>query len=137
MTNYTPIDINKLQEKFFLRAGSKESFLPAQSIEESADYGGKETKELDLENRVQVRQQEIKIDKSLFKYGLKPVKVEFEEGTENSLNFGVSDDKIWNGLHAPVNSSLRWFSELAVYILKKFNIKLKKVNGKVIRVMTG
>ncbi len=137
MVNYTPIDVKRIQEKFYaVSAGGKEGFAPFDSKQEVSVDSSSVEQELNIENRVEVRQEEIKVDDSLTKFGLKPVKVEFEDNQSNNLNFGVSDDKIWQGLHAPVNSSLRWFSEFVVYILKKFNIKLKKVNGKVVRVLS-
>jgi len=45
----------------------------------------------------------------------------------------LADDKIMSGMHAPINSSLRWLATLALYILKRAHLGLKIVHGHVVR----
>ena len=51
--------------------------------------------------------------------------------------FPISDEKIEEGLHKPVNSSWRWLSETLVYHLKQLHLTIKKVHGHIVRVARG
>ncbi|MBP6045151.1 MAG: hypothetical protein WAT72_02335 [Microgenomates group bacterium] len=51
--------------------------------------------------------------------------------------FPISDEKIEEGLHQPVNSSWRWLSETLVYHLKQLHLTIKKVHGHIVRVARG
>ena len=51
--------------------------------------------------------------------------------------FPITDEKIEEGLHQPVNSSWRWLSEFLLYHLKQMHFTLKKVHGHVVRVARG
>lgn len=51
--------------------------------------------------------------------------------------FPISDEKIEEGLHQPVNSSWRWLSQFLLYHLQKMHLTLKKVHGHVVRVARG
>lgn len=55
--------------------------------------------------------------------------------THTSIKLPISDDKVLQGLHAPITSSLRWLAELCLYILKKAHLTLKNVRGRVRRVV--
>lgn len=52
-------------------------------------------------------------------------------------SFPISDEKIEEGLHQPVDSSWRWLSERLIYHLKKMHLALKKVHGHIVRVARG
>lgn len=52
-------------------------------------------------------------------------------------SFPITDEKIEEGLHQPVNSSWRWLSEKLVYHLKQLHLNLKKVHGHIVRVARG
>lgn len=52
-------------------------------------------------------------------------------------SFPLTDEKIEEGLHQPVNSSWRWLSEFLLYHLKQLHFTLKKVHGHVVRVARG
>ena len=47
----------------------------------------------------------------------------------------ISDAKIMQGLQYPVNSSVRWLSELALFILKQAHYTVKVVNGHIKRII--
>lgn len=51
--------------------------------------------------------------------------------------FPISDEKIEEGLHQPVNSSWRWLSQFLLYHLQKMHLTLKKVHGHIVRVARG
>ncbi len=51
--------------------------------------------------------------------------------------FPISDEKIEEGLHQPVNSSWRWLSQFLLYHLERLHLTLKKVHGHVVRVARG
>lgn len=52
-------------------------------------------------------------------------------------SFPISDEKIEEGLHQPVNSSWRWLSTFLIYHLEKMHLTLKKVHGHVVRIARG
>ena len=136
--NYTPIEdlIKKRQH-------SQVSFQSAGKEVEPAVFERpfeiKEVVEKSVEKEVEPyitpRQEEVKLDESLKKAGLQPVSGSIKFPDYRTLKFPISDEKVLEGLHAPINSSLRWLSEFIVYVLKKFHIRLKKVHGKVVRVL--
>ena len=51
--------------------------------------------------------------------------------------FPLTDEKIEEGLHQPVNSSWRWLAEFLLYHLKQTHLTLKKVHGHIVRVARG
>lgn len=55
--------------------------------------------------------------------------------TYKNIKLPLSDEKIIVGQKAPVTSSLRWLSTLALYILGQAHLGLKVVKGHVIRVL--
>ena len=55
------------------------------------------------------------------------------QGTNGPI-FPITDEKIEEGLHQPVNSSWRWLSEFLIYHLKQMHLNLKKVHGHIVRV---
>jgi hypothetical protein len=132
--NYTLIDnfIKKSQPPI---SKPKEA-EPASPKSEKIEF--KETVEHKLEKQVtpyvQVRKETIELPPDLKKMGLQ---------SSSSTNFPsyqtvvlpISDDKVYQGLHAPISSSLRWLATLAIYLLRKAHLTLKVIHGHVIRVM--
>lgn len=47
----------------------------------------------------------------------------------------ISDAKIMQGLQQPINSSVRWLAELALFILKQAHYTVKVVNGHIKRII--
>jgi hypothetical protein len=47
----------------------------------------------------------------------------------------ISDDKVLEGLDKPITSSWRWLAEFARFFLVQGHISLKKIHGKVVRVI--
>jgi hypothetical protein len=138
MKNYTPIDPKKIKEKFYAKggAGSKEAFISGFEnfdIQPEATIEKKETaeKEQDL---ISFIEEEQRPPEDLRKAGVKPSLGKIKIPESERLKFPISDEVLWNGLHSPVNTSLRWLSEYLLYVLKKFGLRLEKKNGKVVRV---
>ena len=50
------------------------------------------------------------------------------------IELPISDEKIENGLHAKITSSLRWLAEFCLYRLRQAHLTLKKIHGRVFRV---
>ncbi len=141
MKNYTPLLIDEIKKKKSFSARSFKEGGPVSSERSGVEFSAEDLPEKAAERReaevlVEERQDEIRIDEDLKKAGLRPIQTSIKFDTKK-IQFPISDEKIWDGLHAPVNTSLRWFAEFAVYILRKFNLKLKKINGKVVRVFSG
>jgi len=111
---------------------------PASPKSEKIEF--KETVEHKLEKQVtpyiQVRKETIELPPDLKKMGLQ---------TSSSTNFPsyqavvlpISDDKVLQGLHAPIYSSLRWLATLSWYLLKKAHLTLKVVHGHAVRIIKG
>lgn len=137
--NYTDIDHlvkRHTQQTHQSSTNSKEYEPPKRSIEahqmvESVEQTGLDQ---DVKPYVDVHADKLELDPELKKAGLV---VSDQSGIPSYLNIKlpISDDKVIQGLHAPVSSSLRWLATIGVYILSKVHIHLKTVRGKVIRVL--
>jgi len=134
--NFTPINDLVEKEKNFSVAASKEA--EPQSIKQEVDEVDIELEEQEEkpEKFFQTRQESIELPPDLKKLGLKTPPVSVISQYQR-VKTPVSDDKILTGLHAPITSSIRWLATLAFYILKKAHIGLKKIHGRVVRVIRG
>lgn len=88
----------------------------------------------EVKPHLQVRQETIKLPPDLKKIGLQPVS-STKFPSYQTVVLPISDDKIVQGLHAPIYSSLRWLATLAMYLLKKAHLTLKVIHGHVVRVL--
>ncbi len=82
---------------------------------------------------ISTHKETIELPPDLKKMGLQSASTTNFPTTQVTLP--ISDDKIMFGLQKPVTSSWRWLAELAVYILKTMHITLKRIHGKVMRVI--
>lgn len=134
--NYTPIDhlLNSFSSSFSKEAEPiikpKENLKEVFEIQEMVEH----TPEKEITPYVQVRSETIELPPDLKKLGLQPVS-HTKFSTYKSLTLPISDDKIIQGLHAPIYSSLRWLATLAMYLLKKAHLTLKVIHGHVVRVV--
>jgi hypothetical protein len=92
----------------------------------------KEDKELD--HFIDVRKDTIDISEKTDTLGVESTGTSSFIGY-NAIKLPISDDKVVKGLHAPISSSIRWLSEFCVYILRAAHLKLKKIHGKIVRVI--
>lgn len=116
--------------------GSKEALPPM--IDEKKQFEIQEQKEhmveKDVEQFVTPRSETIELPPDIEKLGAQATNpTQFP--TYQNIKLPISDDKILSGLHAPITSSLRWLATFAQYILACAHIALKKVHGKVVRVI--
>ena len=94
-----------------------------------------EHREVDQEVKphVQVRPEVVEVPPDLQQMGVQATPTtQFQTQQVQSL---ISDEEIIKGLHQPTTSSFRWLAELALYILKHAHITLKKIHGKIVRVV--
>jgi hypothetical protein len=132
--NYTPIDnlINTYQAESTGALKEAEPILKSSEttqLQEAIEHEPiKEVKSF-----VHPKAETIKLPPDLKMLGLQPVSNTQFQSYQN-IKLPISDDKIIQGLHAPVSSSLRWLATLAVYILRLGHLRLKIVGGKVIRI---
>lgn len=141
--NHTNIDHlmedkkKKKQESF---SYSKESEpLPARTENKSEakiDFIETEPKieDKEIEKFVKVEKESFELDPKLKKAGLEVVDSTTLDPRHN-VKLPISDDKILEGLDQPVNSSWRWLSEIAIFMLRRAHISLKKIHGHIVRVI--
>lgn len=85
---------------------------------------------------VEEKLQNANVPQDLQKSGVKPVEKTGKFARLQNVKIPISDEKVLAGQQAPISSSIRWLSELATYMLKKAHIKLKRIGGKVVRVVS-
>ena len=83
---------------------------------------------------ITVKSESIKLPPDLKKLGL-VAKETTQYPSYTNIKTPLADDKVLPGLHAPLNSSMRWLATLTMYILARAHITLKKVHGHVVRVI--
>jgi hypothetical protein len=82
---------------------------------------------------VEVKPQNIQLPPELKQLGLKPIeKTKFKD--VKNIKLPISDDKIVLGMHAPINSSLRWLATFSLYLLRQAHLSIKVVHGKAVRI---
>jgi len=134
-TNYTPIDdlIQKYKSEFIGLPKEAEPILKSSEenqLQEVVEHEPEET----VKPFVQPKAETIKLPPDLKLLGLQPVSNTQFKSYQN-VKLPLSDDKVIQGLHAPISSSLRWLATLAVYILRLGHLQLRVVGGKVVRVI--
>lgn len=117
--------------------GAKEREFLAQQDETALE---EVRKELEVapevsEAGLEVRREEIELPPPLPKIGVTQTGAELPV-SPTPVPLPLTDDKIVTGTGAPVISSLRWLVEWCLRQLKKVHIKLKKVHGRITRVVT-
>ncbi len=116
--------------------GTKEREFLAQQDETALE---EVRKELEVapevsEAGVEVKREEIELPPPLPKIGVTQTGAELPV-SPTPFSLPITDDKIVTGTGAPVISSLRWLVEWCLRQLKKIHIKLKKVHGRITRVV--
>ncbi|OGK13894.1 hypothetical protein A3A93_05950 [Candidatus Roizmanbacteria bacterium RIFCSPLOWO2_01_FULL_38_12] len=146
MKNYTPIDDllkkhkkTKLASVSFSKEGeSVPIFIESKEAAEKVEYARSENEpkaeRKEIKEYVTEVDQEPKLHPELKKAGLQYVDSSKLSPFQN-LGLPISDEKVVEGLHKPINTSWRWLSELAVFILGQAHIILKTIHGKVVRVI--
>ena len=107
---------------------SKESSDEIQEVVEHEPDG-------EVESFVSPRSNTIELPPDLTKLGVQSSNSGTNFPSYQNIKLPISDDKVITGLHAPINSSLRWLATFAIYLLAKAHLGLKVVKGHVVRVL--
>lgn len=84
---------------------------------------------------VEVKSEEMELPPPVAKMGVTSIGGE-QPVSPPTTNLPITDDKIATGLGASVWASICWLANWCLRQLKKAHVKLKKVQGKIIRVVT-
>jgi len=83
---------------------------------------------------IKVKKETIKLPPDLKKMGLQPATSAKFTSYQN-IKLPISDEKVFKGLQAPITSSLRWLAAFSEYILKQAHLTLRKIHGKIVRIV--
>ncbi len=83
---------------------------------------------------VEVQKQDIELPPPLPKLGVTQTGADLPV-SPTSVSLPLTDDKIVTGTGAPIINSLRWLVTWCLRQLKKMHVKLKKVHGRIVRVV--
>lgn len=143
--NYTPLVITEdgryaLQTQTIQVGGKEiEPKPPQNKTQEASLYMESSEVEPSVEdeevsNYVEIEKKEIELHPDLKKAGLQAVQSSSLDPKHN-VQLPISDEKVIQGLEKPVTSSWRWLAELSLFLLRQAHLTLKKVHGKVVRVL--
>lgn len=79
----------------------------------------------------------IELPPDLKKLGVTPGPSGIPVVSAVSVTLPLSDDKIINGLKAPIAQSLKWLALWCIFRLQKAHLVLKKIHGIVVRVKSN
>lgn len=89
----------------------------------------------EVEKFVKVEKQyKIELDPSLKKAGLLAIDTTSLD-PKHRIQLPITDDKVMEGLEKPISSSWRWLAEIAMYMLHRGHLTLKKIHGHVVRII--
>ena len=133
--NYTPIDdlVQKWKKSSVSlpkEAEPQKNTTETLSMQEAVEH----EPDTEVAPFVKPKHETIKIPSDLANIGLQPAK-STSFPTYQNIKLPISDEKVIEGLKEPVSSSRRWLSEFALFILKQAHLTLRKVGGKVVRVI--
>lgn len=90
--------------------------------------------EKDLEQYIDVKPETIEIHPELRKAGLQAIDTTSPDWKQR-VHLPISDEKVLIGLKEPPSSGLRWIAEIAVFMLKRAHLQIKRIHGHVVRVI--
>ena len=140
--NHTPIQhLIEGHKASYQGAYSKEGEPPRpQSIETMRDEEmiASETEptieDKELEKYIEVERDVPTIHPDLKKAGLQAIDTTSLDPKQR-VHLPIPDEEIMEGLDEPLSSSFRWLAEFALFMLKRAHLALKRVHGKVVRVI--
>ncbi len=88
----------------------------------------------ELEKFIKIEKHKIELDPALKKAGLQVIDSSSLDPRHN-VKLPITDENIVVGLNKPVSSSWRWLAEIAVFMLRRAHISLKKIHGHIVRVI--
>ena len=80
------------------------------------------------------KQHSFELDPSLKKAGLSAIDTTTLD-PKHRIQLPISDEKVVEGLDKPISSSWRWLAEIAMYMLHRGHLTLKKIHGHVVRII--
>jgi len=134
--NYTPIDklVNKSKKTISVSHPKEAEPIPRSKLKFEIKEAVEHKPEEEVRPFVEHRAETLEISEDLQKLGLQPASTTQFPSFQN-IKLPISDEKIIVGRSQPINSSLRWLSALAEYLLRQAHLILKVVHGKVLRVV--
>ena len=132
--NFTPIDKLIAHYKSTLASSFSKETEPASTEEVEYRRIVEHEPAPEVQKYVEHRKETVKVPADLKKLGVIPREEAAFQKTE-AISLPLTDEKIEEGLHKPITSSLRWLAELALYILKQAHLTLKKIHGHIRRVV--
>lgn len=141
--NHTPLDHLKLQQgpsqpqtirvspespPITVHKNKPAETLPLQEAKEHT------VNDPQIQQYVEEKKENIELPPELKSMGLKAVTQTNFPNYQN-VKLPISDEKVLEGEKAPLNTSLRWLSEFAKFLLWRAHISLKTVGGRVVRVI--
>lgn len=133
--NYTSIDhlIPKPQHTGAGYHPEHPSFSKPEAQSEPQEQVEFEAVHEDVKPHVDVKPETIQVPPDLKQLGVEPVE-SLTYKTHKPLQLPLSDEKIEQGLHAPVSSSFRWLATFALHLLNHAHLTLRMIQGKPTRV---
>jgi hypothetical protein len=135
-TNYTDIDHLVKKHKQPSVVARHPEAEPILSPKEPLELH--EVKEADIPSEVQpyveAKPENVELPQELKQAGLQPVE-STQFPTYQNIKLPISDDKVLQGLHQPITSSWRWLAAFSLYLLGQAHLGLKRVHGRVVRIV--
>lgn len=88
----------------------------------------------ELEKYIEIEKDIPQIHPDLKKAGLQALDTTSLDPKQR-VRLPIADEQIMDGLNEPLSSSFRWLAEFALFMLKRAHLALKRVHGKVVRVI--
>ncbi|KKP87141.1 MAG: hypothetical protein UR89_C0006G0017 [Candidatus Roizmanbacteria bacterium GW2011_GWA2_35_8] len=129
--NFTSID--KLVEKKNRSISLPKEAEPMSSEKFNIQEAVEHEPDQEVEKFVNPRSESIELPPDLKRLGLQQTTTT-KFPTFQNIKLPISDEKVMVGLHAPINTSIRWLATFALYLLARAHLGLKIIHGKVVRV---
>ncbi len=144
--NYTSIDylVEKYQQSKKVPSGQAQMSSKPKEVEpplspkeyvEIQEVVENEKIDKEVKPYIKVKKETIKLPPDLKKMGLQPTTSAKFTKYQN-IKLPISDEKVLKGLKSPITSSLRWLATFSEYILKQAHLNLRKIHGRVVRIIS-
>ncbi len=129
-------DKQKIDHTSYSKEGEPRTISSESSFNKNLEMSESEPiiEDKEVKKFIKVEKTDFELDPVLKKAGLQVIDSSSLDPRHN-IKLPISDDKIIEGLAQPTNSSWRWLSELARFMLQQAHISLKKIHGHVVRVI--
>lgn len=108
---------------------------PPQELSSVRDLGKEEELAPEVKGAgVRAVSDRLDVPEDILKVGVRPPPLQVPLTATLGIKLPITDEKIEQGLHQSVLSSLRWLAEWCIYQLKRAHLTILKIQGKVRRV---